>query len=186
MSQRVLCPHRCGPPGGVQNSIFSIKNQLNFQVTFKCNFEPYLAQLGSNLAPTWTPKSFQNWSQNDAEMQLPEKLIFATPPIRNARFCFPKGLQKRPKMHSKTTCYTSAFSTSKKHPPSFDFAPTWLHLGPPKTPPRSFQGLLKITLGGILGHLGCKFDFWPPWGYPWAQFSSIFDQNLMFFESAFV
>ena len=104
-------PHRCGPPGGVQNSIFSIKNQLNFKVTFKCNFEAYLAQLGSNLAPTWTPKSFQNWSQNDVEMQLPEKLIFATSPIRNARFCFPKGGQKRPKMHSKTTCYTSAFST---------------------------------------------------------------------------
>ena len=106
--------------------------------------------------------------------------------MRNARLCFPKGLPKRPKMHSKTTCYTSAFSTSKKHPPSFDFAPTWLHLGPPKTPPRSFQGLLKITLGGILGHLGCKFDFWPPWGYPWAQFSSIFDQNLMIFEAGFV
>ena len=97
----------------------------------------------------------------------------------------PKGLLKRPKMHSKTTCYTSAFSPSKKHPPSFDFAPTWLHLGPPKTPPRSFQGLLKITLGGILGHLGCKFDFWPPWGYPLAQFSSIVDQLLMIFEMVF-
>ena len=145
-----------------------------------------MAQLGSNLAPTWPPKSLPNRSQDDVKMQLPEKLIFATPPMRNARFCVPKGLPKRPKMHSKTTCYTSAFSTSEKHPPSFDFAPTWLPLGPPKAPPRGLQGLFKTTLGSILGHLGCKFNFcWSPWGYPRAQFSSFFYQTLMIFEAVF-
>ena len=142
-----------------------------------------MAQLGSNLAPTWPPKSIQNRSQDDVKMQLPEKLIFATPPMRNARFCFPKGLPKRPKMHSKTTCYASAFSTSEKHPSSFDFAPTWLPLGPPKAPPRGLQGLFKTTLGSILGHLGCKFNFFASMGVPRAKFSSIFDQNFMFFST---
>ena len=141
-----------------------------------------MAQLGSNLAPTWPPKSLQNRSQDDVKMQLPEKLIFATPPMRNARFCFPKGLPKRPKMRSKTTCYTRAFSTSKKHPHSFDFGPSWLPLGPPKAPPRGLQGLLKTTLGSILGHLGCKFNFCClPGGTP----GPIFYQILMIFETAF-
>ena len=128
----------------------------------------YIAQLGSNLAPTWPPKSLQNRSQDDVKTQLPENLIFATPPIRNARFCFPKGLPKRSKMHSKTTWNTLAFSTSKKHPPSFDFAPTWLPLGPLKAPPIGLQGLFKTTLGSIMGQVGAKFHFLPPWGYPRA------------------
>ena len=89
-------------------------------------------------------------------------------------------------MNSKTACYTSAFSTSKKHPPSFDFVPTCLHLGPPKAPPRGLQGLLKITLGSILGHLGCKFHFLSSLGVRRAQFASIFDQKHMIFEIVFV
>ena len=147
---------------------------------------PYKAQLGSNLAPTWPPKSLQNRSQDDVKTQLPENLIFATPPTRNARFCFPKGLPKRSKMHSKTTWNTLAFSTSKKHPPSFDFAPTWLPLGPPKAPPRGLQGLLKITLGSILGHLSCKFQFLASQGVPPGPIFSIFDQFLMVFKAGFV
>ena len=147
---------------------------------------PYIAQLSSNLAPTWPPKSLQNRSQDDVKTQLPEKLIFATPPMRNARCCFPKGVPKRPKMHSKTTCYTSAFSTSEKHPPSFDFAPTWLPLGPPKALPRGLQGLLKITLGSILGHLSCKFQFLASQGVPPGPIFSIFDQISMVFKAGFV
>ena len=146
------------------------KNQFNFEVTLTCNFDPYMAQLSSNLTPTWPPKSIQNRSQDDVKMQLPEMLIFATSPIRNARFCFSKGLPKRPKMHSKTTSYTIAFSTSKKHPPSFDFGPSWLHLGTPKALPRGLQDLSKTTLGSILGHLGCKFTFFASLGSPRAQF----------------
>ena len=133
-----------------------------------------MGQLGSNLAPTWPPKSIQNRSQDDVKTQLPEKLIFATPPMRNARFCFPKGLPKRPKMHSKTTCYTSAFSTSEKHPSSSDFAPTWLPLGPPKASPRALQGLLKTTLGSILGQVGAKFHFLASLGVPPGNFLIIF------------
>ena len=112
-------------------------------------------------------------SQDDDKTQLPENLIFATPPKRNARFCIPKGLPKRSKMHSKTTWNTLAFSTSKKHPPSFDFAPTWLPLGPPKALPRGLQGLLKITLGSILGHLSCKFQFLASQGVPPGPIFSI-------------
>ena len=144
-----------------------------------------MAQLGSNLAPTWPPKSIQNRSQDYVKSQLPEKLIFATPPMRNARFCFPKGLPKRSKMHSKTTCYTSAFSTSEKHPPSFDFAPTWLPLGPPKAPPRGLQGLFKTTLGSILGHLGCKFFFFASLGVPPDPIFFNFDQILIKFQAVF-
>ena len=145
---------------------------------------PYKAQLGSNLAPTWPPKSLQNRSQDDVKTQLPENLIFATPPTRNARFCFPKGLPKRSKMHFKTTWNTLAFSTSKKHPPSFDFAPTWLPLGHPKAPPRGLQGLLKITLGSILGHLSCKFQFLASQGVPHRL--NFFYQFLIVFKDGFV
>ena len=111
--------------------------------------------------------------------------FFATPPMRNARFCFPKGLPKRPKIHSKTTCYTRAFSTSKKHPPSFDFAPTWLPLGPPKAPPRGLQDLFKTTLGSILGHLGCKFNFFASLGVPPGKIFFNFDQILIKFQVVF-
>ena len=118
-------------------------------------------------------------------MQLPEKLIFAIPPIRNARFCFSKGLPKRVKTHSKTACYTSAFSTSEKHPPSIDFGPSWVPFGPPKTPPRALQGLFKTTLGSILGHLGCKFNFVASLGVPPGQIFFNFDQILIKFQAVF-
>ena len=145
-----------------------------------------MAQLGSNLAPTWPPKSFPHRSQDDVEMQHPQKMILAIPPMRNASFCFSKGLPKRAKTHSKTTFYTSAFSTSKKHSPSFDFAPTWIPLGPPKAHPRGLQGLFKTTLGSILGHLSCKFQFWAFHGVPPGPIFSIFDQFLMVFKAGFV
>ena len=131
---------------------------------------PYIAQLGSNLAPTWPPKSLQNRSQDDAKTQLPENLIFATPPMRNARFCFPKGLPKRSKMHSKTTWNTLAFSTSKKHPPSFDFAPTWLPLGPPKAPQEASKASYKSLLEESWAILAASSKFLPPKGYPRPYF----------------
>ena len=108
--------------------------------------------------------------------------------MRNARFCFHKGLPKRTKMQSKTTSYTSAFSTLKKQPPSFDFTPTWLPLGPPKAPPRGLQGLLKITLGSILGQFleAASSNFSPPMGYPQAIFFSIFIKSLSVFKTVFV
>ena len=144
------------PPGGVQNSICSTKKSTKNWSNF---YMPFRTLMWANMAPTWPPKSLQNRSQDDVKMQLPEKLIFATPPMRNASFCFPEGLQKRAKTPFKTACYTSGFSTSKKHRPSIDFAASRPPFGPPKTPPRGLQSLLKTTLGSLLGHLGCKFSF---------------------------
>ena len=112
-------------------------------------------------------------------------LIFATSLKRNARFCFSKGLPKRPKMHSKTTSYTIAFSTSKKHPPSFDFGPSWLPLGTPKALPRGLQDLSKTILGSILGHLGCKFTFWASLGVPPGSIFSNFWSIFNYFWSCF-
>ena len=146
---------------------------------------PYKSELGSNLAPTWPPKSLQNRSQDDLKTQLPEKLIFATPPMRNASFCFPEGLQKRAKTASKTTCYTSAFSTSKKHPPNIDFGPSWASLGRPKAPPRGLQTLSKTTLGSILGHLGCKFQFLASSGVPPGSIFLVFWVKMSCFSKAF-
>ena len=128
-----------------------------------------MAQLGPNLAPTWPPKSIQNRSQDDVKMQLTEKLIFATPPMRNARFCSPKGCPKRPKMHSKTACYTSGFSTSKKHPPSFDFGPSWLPFGTPRRPQEASKASSKSLLEASQAILAASSTFWPSWGYPRAQ-----------------
>ena len=139
---------------------------------------PYKSELGSNLAPTWPPKSLQNRSQDDLKTQLPEKLIFATPPMRNASFCFPGGLQKRAKTASKTTCYTSVFSTLKKHPPNIDFGPSWASLGRPKAPPRGLQTLSKTTLGSILGHLGCNFQFLASSGVPPGSIYSLFSIKM--------
>ena len=136
------------------------------------------------MAPTWPQLSLQNPSKTDLKTifktQLPEKLIFATSPMRNASFCFPGGLQKRAKTASKTTCYTSVFSTLKKHPPNIDFSPSWASLGRPKAPPRGLQTLSKTTLGSILGHLGCKFDFLASWGVPPGSkcFSAGFDHQI--------
>ena len=106
--------------------------------------------------------------------------------MQNARFCFSKGLPKRAKPYSKTTSYTSAFSTKKKQPPGFELAPTWLPFGPPKAPPRGLQGLLKITLGSILGHLSCKFEFLGSQGVPPGQIFFIFEQFSMVFKAGFV
>ena len=146
----------------------------------------FLIDFSSILEPSWPPKSLQNRSQDDVKMQLPEKLIFATPPMRNASFCSSKRLPKRAKTASKTTCYASAFSTSKKHPPNTDFGLSWASLGPPKAPPRGLQGLLKITLGSILGHLSCKFQFLASQGVPPGPIFSIFEQFSMVFKAGFV
>ena len=58
--QRGLHPSRRRPLGGFQNSIFSMKSQLNFEVTFTCHFEPLYGptwlQLSSNLASKIPPK----------------------------------------------------------------------------------------------------------------------------------
>ena len=97
-------------------------------------------------------------------------------------FASPRGSQNDQKCIQKQLVILVPFQLRKKHPPSFDFAPTWLPLGPPKAPPRGLQDLFKITLGSILA---ANSIFWPPWGYPQAKFSSIFDQNLMIFEAAF-
>ena len=78
----------------------------------------------------------------------------------------PQGVPNGSKRHSKTACYMHTFSSSKKHPPNFDFGLSWLPLGPPKTPPIGIQGLLKTTLGSILGHLGCNFNFLASLGVP--------------------
>ena len=87
-------------------------------------------------------------------------------------------------MHSKTTWYTHAVSTKKN--PSFDFGLSRLPLGPPKAPPRGLQGLLKTTLGSILGHLSCKFQFLASQGVPAGPIFSIFDQFLVVFKAGFV
>ena len=86
--------------------------------------------------------------------------------MRNASCCFSKGLPKRAKTAYKTTCYTSAFSTSKRHPPNIDFGPSRASLGRPKAPPRGLQTLSQTTLASIFGHLGCKFQFLASSGVP--------------------
>ena len=110
--------------------------------------------------PTWPPKSLQNRTEDDVKMQLLEKLIFATHPIRNARCCFPKGLPKRSKCIQKQLGVLLHFQLLN-NPSQLQFLiSSWLPCGPPKAPPRGIQGLLKITLGSVLGHLSCKFQFW--------------------------
>ena len=134
-----------------------MKNQLNFEVTFTCNFAPSCIptwpQLGPNLPPTW-PQLGPTWppkcSKNYVKIQLPENVIFATPPIRNAYFCTSKGVHKLIKTASKTTCHTSFVPTSKRHPPSIHFGTSWLPLGPPKAPPRRFQEDSKASLKQLL------------------------------------
>ena len=101
-------------------------------------------------------------------------------------FASPRGSQNDQKCIQKQLGILLPFQLLKKHPPSFDFAPTWLPLGPPKALPRGLQGLLKITLGSILGHLSCKFQFLASQGVPPGPIFSIFDQFLMVFKAGFV
>ena len=55
-------------PWGLQNSHFSIKNQLNIEVTFACHFEPLYEptwrQLGPNLASKIHPKPVSRRCEN--------------------------------------------------------------------------------------------------------------------------
>ena len=78
---------------GLKNIMIACFWQLFPNVTLKlfssATRHPHLAQLGANMAS----KRLQNHSENEVNMQLTEKSIFATPPMRNARFCFSKGVE---------------------------------------------------------------------------------------------
>ena len=101
-------------------------------------------------------------------------------------FASPRGSQNEQKSIPRPLFIRVPFQLQKKHSPSFDFAPTWLPLGPPKALPRGLQGLLKITLGSILGHLSCKFQFLASQGVPPGPIFSIFDKFLLVFKAGFV
>ena len=111
--------------------------------------------------------------------------------MRNASFCFSKGAPKTSKNCFQDHLLYKCFFNFKKHLPNVDFGPSWASLGRPKAPPRGLQTLSKTTLGSILGHLGCKFDFWASWGVPpgsifqyfWSKFDAFsiaFDLNIAF------
>ena len=125
MSPQGAPPKPLRAPWRLQNSHFSIKNQLNIEVTFACHFEPLKEptwlQLGPNLASKMPLKRLKNY----VKTQLAQKSIFSTPLKRNASFCLPKGVTKSLKRHSKTTSYRNVVSTSKKHPPRTDLGPSW-------------------------------------------------------------
>ena len=117
-------------------------------------------------------------------MQLPEKMMFATSPIRNALVCFSKGLAKRAKTSSKPTCYASAFSRLKNCLP----ASILLQLGflfasqdAPKGPPTS-----KTLLEASWAILAASSNFLPPRGTTRPYISRCFYKFLMFFKAAFV
>ena len=99
-------------------------------------------------------------------------------------FASPRGSQNEQKRIPRPLFIRVPFQLKKM--PSCDFAPTWLPLGPPKAPPRGLQGLLKTTLGSILGHLSCKFQLFASQGVPPGPILFIFDQFLMVFKAGFV
>ena len=139
---KVPCPC-CRPPfWGVQNSIISIKNQLNFEVTFTCHFEPLYSptwlQLSPNLASKISPKlvSRRCWHATSWKADL-RNLSNAT-----CKFLLLQGAPKTSKNAFQDHFLYECLFNLKKQPPSFDFAPTWLPLGLPKAPPsRGLQGL---------------------------------------------
>ena len=144
---------------------------------------PYMSQLGANLAPTWPPKSLQNRSQDGLKTQLPEKLIFATAPMRNASFCSSNGAPKTSKnCFQDSLLYECVFSFRKTSPQhgfwsfsALSWAPqgaskmpanllqnhSWKHLGPSWLQVR-FLGLLGGTPGLdfsiFLIKFGCFFN----------------------------
>ena len=137
-----------------------------------------------NLAPTWRQLGLRNPSKTGLKTMLKRNFLktWFLQPLQCEMLVFasPRGSQNNQRCiqkYSKTTWNTLAFSTS--NPPNFDFAPTWLPLGHPKALPRGLQGLLKITLGSILGHLSCKIQFLASQGVPhrlnFLDFGSIFN-----------
>ena len=136
--QRVPAP--CCRPPGVQNSMISIKNQLNFEVTFTCHFEPL-------YSPTWLQLGLQNLSQTGLKTMLKCNIMkswFLQPLHCEMQvFTSPMGLPKRAKTRSKTTSYNECLfnlrTTASKLRFCSNLAPSWAPQGAPKRPPRPLK-----------------------------------------------
>ena len=139
-----------------------------------------MAQLGSNLAPTWPPKTLLNRSQDDVEMQHPEKLIFATCKVLLAQGA-PKTSKNAFQDHFLYECSFNLKQNASKLRFCSNVAPSWASQGTP----RGLQGLLKTTLGSILGHLSCKFQFLASQGVPPGNIFIVFLESSNGFQNCF-
>ena len=137
-----------------------------------------------DLAPNWRQLGLPNPSKTGLKTMLKRNFLktWFLQPLQCEMLVFasPRGSQNDQKCIRKQLGILLPFQLKKKTP-RFDFTPTWLPLGPPKALPRGLQGLLKITLGSILGHLGCKFNLFASLGVPPGQIFFNFDQILINF-----
>ena len=150
---------------------------------------PLCTLIWANLAPTWPQLGLQNPSKTGLKTMLKHNFLksWFLQPLQCEMLVFasPRGSQNDQKCIQKQLVILVPVQLQKKHPPSFDFAPTWLPLGPPEAPPRGLQGLFKTTLGSILGHLGCKFNFFASLGVPPGQIFFNFWSKSVDFWSCF-
>ena len=121
--------------------------------------------------PTWPPKPVPNWSQDDVGMQLPEKHIFAIPPIQHARCFLLQGDTKT----SQTTfqdhfLYECLFNLKNNLQASILLQLGSL-LGLPRRPQEASKASQKSLSEASWAILAASSNFGPPKAYPQAQFS---------------
>ena len=100
-------------------------------------------------------------------------------------FASPRGSQNDQKCIQKQLVILVPFQLQKNTLPASILLQLGSLLGLPRHPQGASKASLKPLLEASWAILAANSIFWPPWGYPRAQFSSLFDQNLMIFEAAF-
>ena len=141
--QRVPRPCRRPPFWGVQNSIISIKNRLNFEVTFTCHVEPLYGptwlQLSPNLASKILPRPVSRRCWNATSW----KAHFCTPSNAKCKFLLLQGAPKTSKnAFQDHFLYERLFNWRKKTSKlrfCSNLAPSWASQGAPKRPPRPLK-----------------------------------------------
>ena len=100
-------------------------------------------------------------------------------------FASPRGSQNDQKCIQKQLVILVPFQLQKNTLPASILLQLGSLLGLPRHPQGASKTSLKPLLESSWAILAATSIFWPPWGYPRAKFSSIFDQILIIFEAAF-
>ena len=101
-------------------------------------------------------------------------------------FASPRGSQNDQKCIQKQLVLQVPFQLQKNTLPASILLQLGSLLGLPRRPQGASKASSKPLLEASWAILAANSIFLPPWGYPRAQFSSIFDQNFMIFEAVFV
>ena len=144
-----------------------------------------MAQFGSNLAPTWPPKSLQDTPQDDVKKATSWKAVFLQPLHCEMQvFAPPRGSQNEQKRIPRPLLIRVPFQLKKifkKKQASILLQFSSL-LGFPRRPQEASKASWKPLLEASWAIWAASSNLWPPKGRPKAQSFSTFDQFVMAFK----